>query len=601
MTLKYQIISWNKHKYIYDGIILCGIFLFISTFLGISLFLSPHSNILQLIIRATSLCAFFLIHIVLSIGPLARLSTSFSPFLYNRRHLGIIIFFLAFIHAFLVLLFYHGFGVVNPLHNILLGYAVYPNISQFPFEWFGAIALSILFLMAVTSHDFWLKNLTAPIWKALHMSVYIMYACLIGHVFFGVLQSDTHPALFGLSLFGAFWITGLHLVAAYRTKNESKLYDTAHGDWIHVGKVDAILDNKAKIISVSGERVAIFRQKNTLHAISNVCQHQNGPLGEGKIVNGCVTCPWHGFQYVLETGKSPAPFTETVPTFDLKIIRDAVYVSSKPNPLGSKSIGVPIKQVSLHDNKAFYCGYLSIQPKLKKHCIIIVAILYSLGILYAGLWGLFQNNLEKATVQYATIVSYNGTIADFPYPHIIIHQDNTVQRILLTASGKHGATNHIQAYKDTYVSFQGYEIGRNNTVNMIEIIDSSIQKTVPKTQHPIVQTTPIFLKDVSVIGEIVDSKCFYGAMNPNQFKVHKACAILCIKGGVPPILHTASPIHHEGAVIHQMILIDIENNPVNTRILDKIGIPLRIRGKLFKYDNLYILKANPSLYKPIVR
>jgi nitrite reductase/ring-hydroxylating ferredoxin subunit len=81
---------------------------------------------------------------------------------------------------------------------------------------------------------------------------------------------------------------------------------------------------------VSGERIAIFRWDGRVAALSNVCQHQNGPLGEGRIVDGCVTCPWHGYQYRPEDGRSPPPFTEAVPTFAVRVERGRVLVATTP-------------------------------------------------------------------------------------------------------------------------------------------------------------------------------------------------------------------------------------------------------------------------------
>ena len=72
-----------------------------------------------------------------------------------------------------------------------------------------------------------------------------------------------------------------------------------------------------------------------LTAISNVCQHQNGPLREGKILDGCITCPWHGYQYVPATGASPPPFVEKVPTFNVRVKNGRVFVHPKPNPPGT--------------------------------------------------------------------------------------------------------------------------------------------------------------------------------------------------------------------------------------------------------------------------
>ena len=79
-----------------------------------------------------------------------------------------------------------------------------------------------------------------------------------------------------------------------------------------------------------GERVAVFRHEGKVSALSNVCAHQNGPLGEGRIIDGCVTCPWHGYQYLPETGAAPPPFTEKVDTYRTKVIDGVVYVEAKP-------------------------------------------------------------------------------------------------------------------------------------------------------------------------------------------------------------------------------------------------------------------------------
>ncbi|MGI9410031.1 MAG: Rieske (2Fe-2S) protein, partial [Hyphomicrobiaceae bacterium] len=60
------------------------------------------------------------------------------------------------------------------------------------------------------------------------------------------------------------------------------------------------------------------------------------------IIDGCVTCPWHGFQYRVEDGRSPAPFTEKVPTYDLRIDGTTVLVSESANPPGTRVEPTPI-------------------------------------------------------------------------------------------------------------------------------------------------------------------------------------------------------------------------------------------------------------------
>jgi len=82
-----------------------------------------------------------------------------------------------------------------------------------------------------------------------------------------------------------------------------------------------------------------------LSAISNACAHQNGPLGEGRVIDCLVTCPWHGFQYDVTNGRSPAPFTEMVPTYNIRLNGTAVQVHRDANPPGTYVEPVPMEGV----------------------------------------------------------------------------------------------------------------------------------------------------------------------------------------------------------------------------------------------------------------
>src|SRR4029079_9632745 len=111
---------------------------------------------------------------------------------------------------------FHTGGTLNPLVSVLVSNDRYGTIAQLPFQPFGLAALVILFLMAATSHDFWLHNLTAPVWKALHMCVYAAYALIVVHVMFGVIQAEV-SRLLGWALCGAVMtVFTLHLMTARR-------------------------------------------------------------------------------------------------------------------------------------------------------------------------------------------------------------------------------------------------------------------------------------------------------------------------------------------------------------------------------------------------
>ena len=129
----------------------------------------------------------------------------------------------------------------------------------------------------------------------------------------------------------------LHLAAAFREKRvDREKHQAVNEGFVEVCKVDRIPEKCATIVSLSGERVAVFRYDGKVSAISNVCQHQNGPLGEGRIIDGCVTCPWHGYQYQPESGAAPPPFKEKIPTFRVKVVEGSVFVHPRPNAPGTR-------------------------------------------------------------------------------------------------------------------------------------------------------------------------------------------------------------------------------------------------------------------------
>jgi nitrite reductase/ring-hydroxylating ferredoxin subunit/DMSO/TMAO reductase YedYZ heme-binding membrane subunit len=333
----YRAVQWNRQKRIYDTVALGGIVLYLAAFLGIGWAIRPQATIETLLIRAFGSAALLLLHVVLSIGPLCRLDARLLPLLYNRRHLGVLTFLLGATHAGLSIVQFHFFGDLNPLVSLLAGDGRWSSLASFPFQPLGFAALIILFLMAATSHDFWLANLTAPVWKSLHMLVYIAYGLLVLHVVLGVLQAETSPLLTLLLACGFVWIVGLHIVAGLRERrlDQPHVAEQREG-FVRACAVEEIREKRARIVCLSGERVAVFRYDGKISAVSNVCQHQNGPLGEGKIVDGCITCPWHGYQYVPETGASPPPFTEKIPTFRVRVVGGAVWVDPRPLPPGSR-------------------------------------------------------------------------------------------------------------------------------------------------------------------------------------------------------------------------------------------------------------------------
>jgi nitrite reductase/ring-hydroxylating ferredoxin subunit/DMSO/TMAO reductase YedYZ heme-binding membrane subunit len=342
MTERYVPVGWNAAKIIYDAVAL-GI---IAVYIGVFLWLAPSFQHLTLPLddytmrmNAFGTCAFLLLSVILSIGPAARLDPRFLPLLYNRRHLGVLTAAVATTHAYAALDWYFSYSPFNRFEMLLRGNTSFFQVQGFPFEIFGIFALLILFLLAATSHDFWLRFLTPPVWKSLHMALYAAYLAVIAHISLGALQADSNPFLAVVTGFCAVGVASLHVAASRRHEPETPIMD----GWLHAGPAAAIQDGHGIVVTPpNAEPIAIFRHAGKLSAVTNLCAHQNGPLGEGRIIDGCITCPWHGYQYRPEDGRAPPPFTETLATFRLAIVDDHIWVDPIPNPPGTFVEPVPV-------------------------------------------------------------------------------------------------------------------------------------------------------------------------------------------------------------------------------------------------------------------
>jgi nitrite reductase/ring-hydroxylating ferredoxin subunit/DMSO/TMAO reductase YedYZ heme-binding membrane subunit len=346
MSVAYRAVGWNRHKKRYDALVLGAVAAMLTALVAGGAFVNPNATIETLLIRALAVTALVLLHVILSIGPLCRIDARFLPLLYNRRHLGVTMFSVALAHGAFAIVQFHALGDRDPLVSVLTTSTGWATVDDLPFQAAGLAALAILFVMAATSHDFWLHNLTAPVWKTLHMGVYVAYALIVVHVAFGALQTERGASLAAALAAGVTWVLGLHITAAVResprdrdtTPEEPRPAGDGRGrpPLLDVCAVEEIPESRAVVRCVAGERVAVFRYGNCVSAISNVCQHQNGPLGEGRIVNGCVVCPWHGYEYLPDSGASPPPFTEKVPTFTVRLVNGRVLVDPRPHAPGTR-------------------------------------------------------------------------------------------------------------------------------------------------------------------------------------------------------------------------------------------------------------------------
>lgn len=281
MSVGYRAVQWSAHKRRYDLAAGLGVVLFLAAFIAVSKALHSGERAISdevLAIRALGACALTMLHLILAIGPLARLFPAWLIVHANRRHLGVMTFLVALAHGVLSIGYFHGFGTLNPLVSLL---TTTTRGSGVPFELLGLAALGVLLLLAATSHDFWLRNLGSAWWKALHMLVYAAYALLVAHVVFGALASGRGLAPAILLAAGSVALVTLHLCAARVSRRHDRPSAMSEASetlgWLDAGPASELaLDRPRAVRGPQGERIAVVRHARGISAVAGVCAHQGG-------------------------------------------------------------------------------------------------------------------------------------------------------------------------------------------------------------------------------------------------------------------------------------------------------------------------------------
>ncbi len=217
----------------------------------------------------------------------------------------------------------------------------------------------------------------------------------------------------------------------------------------------------------------------------------------------------------------------------------------------------------------FYVGYMPNAPVvLSRRLRVIIALLGAAGLAIAVALVLGQSPFASSKFEWGIYREYTGTIDDLPYPTLA----TSAGRYLLVAEGKHG----LRGYPSGRVTLMGSLIARGDD-RMLEVRSGTIH-SISGTQ---VVSSPANLGQVRLRGEIVDSKCYLGVMNPGNGKVHRDCAARCISGGLP----AAFVVRDTGQVIL------LSGLPAK-EVLPFVAEPVVVAGELVRQDSVFVLKVS---------
>lgn len=235
-------------------------------------------------------------------------------------------------------------------------------------------------------------------------------------------------------------------------------------------------------------------------------------------------------------------------------------------------------------NEDFYVGYIPRAPReLAQWMGRIVGLVVVLAWAIAVTLALAQGPFAPATFEYGSPRTFSGTVRAFPAPSIGLDNGKTA---LLVAPGKHGAGPLISSYDLRSVDLSGTRIQRDGDL-MIEVLPGTIRPVSERAAAP--ETwTPVGTRELS--GEIADSKCYLGVMNPGEGKVHRDCAARCISGGIPP----AFIARDANGRRKLFLLTGKEGRAINHEVLSYVGEPVTISGNLFRSGERFRIEIEPK-------
>lgn len=184
----------------------------------------------------------------------------------------------------------------------------------------------------------------------------------------------------------------------------------------------------------------------------------------------------------------------------------------------------------------FYVGYLALPRGLRWTIRGLVVLLAALIALDAWLVATLQP--EAGDGRWAeTPREFVGTLARNPYPTLRVTENGSTRTYVIVSDEKRGAEAALSAIADgASVRIQGYEIERA-AVGMIQLA-ATTQDVAPADTPAVPDASREIHGGRTLEGEIVDSKCWLGVMRPGDGHIHKACASVCLRGGIPPMFVT---------------------------------------------------------------
>ena len=239
------------------------------------------------------------------------------------------------------------------------------------------------------------------------------------------------------------------------------------------------------------------------------------------------------------------------------------------------------------DRDEFYIGYEpEMPPGICRAVTAAVALFAAAAIGAATLFTAVERPLAPSSFAFGESAEWARYLTFTPAPSLLVPAGDGFERIWLVAPGKHGVEAVLDGAHEGWLRVTGSLITRDPW-RMVEV--AAVDRDRPPAGAP---PAPAREKGhgrrVTLRGEVVDSKCFLGVMNPGERTVHRDCAARCLSGGVTPLFVYTTP---EGRTEIAVIVGANGRRPFEL-VNGRIGHPVELHGTLFTIDDVSVIRLN---------
>jgi hypothetical protein len=245
--------------------------------------------------------------------------------------------------------------------------------------------------------------------------------------------------------------------------------------------------------------------------------------------------------------------------------------------------------------RPFFVGYLAMPRALAMFLAVVTGVLLGTGAVVATVTVQEQNDWGDGGFQWGEgRQTRTGIVMADPYPVLFLppNADHPFgQTLPLSGAGKTGVQTSAREMQGAPVDVSGI-ILRRDDFEMIQVSGNNGLVTAADPAPLAGWSGPEIeaLGRVTLKGELLDSKCFHGAMRPGEGKTHKLCANLCLIGGVPLTFMIRRP---DGSV-ESLLMADQEGQEVTGPLLDHVSQFVELTGELERRGDLLVFKVDPE-------